>query len=506
MIALLAVSSGLCLAASAGTPIPLHRIWFYNKKMEKVVPAIRRDWITAVLSPAVTAGADSDQARKAAVLETAAAIIQRYPLISDPLYEPGLNPRGCFFELEPGLFLPGVESLLERLSRDPAISYVHPVLDIAGQPHAFVDTIAIAWKTGVSQEKQTAIAGALGVVWDEPNRQWRVKQGQTSYFEAVNLLAEDPRTCWATPQYHRLAPLIQATLQLEMAGALVGDPLDFVLTIRFLPEVKPEPASLAHLQLKPSGLADSLFEAEIPPYDPVKQAGQSPIRIQGTLRIYAPGRFTLPRLRFDYECPDCPYPPTGTVSTRPVSVQIAALLPKEAEGLRFMRSRTPLELPDQSSFHEKQAQDALWRAGLGFVMGMIAVLGAFLLIWARAKERQETPLDPEAVSRQALEAFLERPVPAKKQWQYLAEGVQKLREWLMARYPADDLPVGGTGQGFFQAIQSQLPPDLRNQLEPWFKLTDAAVARQMETHPRAEAFQAVLCEILESVSDKGPGP
>lgn len=506
MIALLAMTKGFCSAASAASPLPLHRIWFYNEEMEKVVPAIRRDWITAVLSPAVTAGADSDPARKEAVLAAARRMIKQNPLLSDLLYEPGLNPYGCFFRLEPGLFLAGVESLLERLSRDPAICYVRPVLDIAGQPHAFVDTIAIAWKTGVSQEKKTAITGALGVVRDDQNRQWRVEQTQTGYFEAVNLLAEDPRTCWATPQLHRLAPLIQARLGLEMAGALVGDPLDFVLTIQFSPGVKLAPASLAHLQLKPSGLASSLFEADIPPYDPVKQVGESPIRIQGTLRIYAPGPFTLPRLRFDYQCPDCPYPPAGTVSTRPVSVRIASLLPPGRDGLGFMRSRTPLELADRGKFHEKQAHGARWRAMVGFAVGMVAVLSAFLLIRARAKQQQKRPPDPEALSRQALAAFLERPVPTEKQWRYLAEGIQKLRQWLMARYPAADLPVGGTGEQFFQAIQSRLPPDRRTRLEPWFKLTDEAVARQMETHPRTEAFQATLSRILEPASDKRPEP
>lgn len=477
--------------AAAETPSPRTPIWFYDRQMDQVVPDIDPRWVTVVFST----GPDGPSTQP-----VAEAIRERVPVIEDYFFDANLHPDACFFRLREGLLPTAVEAVIDRLETRPEVHYARPTLRIKDRTWAYFDTFDIEWKTGVTQAVKADLARRAGARSDAAGGRWRIDPPRAPLFTGVNLLAEDIRTVYATPSLVEVRPAIQARLELDIAGGGIGDPIPYALTVDFRPErVRIDPSTFTRLPLKPDGIQADLFESTVAPYDPVRVSEKSPIRIEGRMRIYAPGDHRIPPIGIRYTCIACPGEPVRTYATEAVPVRIGSILPPDEHDLTL---RVPMTVPEPD-FDMDRHRDRM-ESSRRLAVAFLSLAGGFLIWLLRGlrpaiRKPREPATEPAPSPLSELSARLES-APEPPHWRYMASVAGLLRRTLTDRYALPTAPAGGTGAIFSSRVAGDLPPEIAETVKAILTETDAAAAEERRLHPEIEGFRMRVGRVIDAIS------
>ncbi len=475
-------------------PIDVDDIWFYDTAMDKVIPAIDSGWVAVVFVPTLQGGDQSNMTvlNKEVIVQKAKELTQADDKIMDFFYDGNLLEAGAFFQLRDGITPSDLSSLITTLNQHPFVAYAHPVLKIKENRYAFFNAFELEWKTGVSSEIKARILRQAHVVKDKVENVYRVDLGKIPLFKAINLLAEDIHIRKAIPYLVKLMPTIEATLSLPIHGGHVGDAFPFVFQVVFSDSVEIDPGAMAILDVKPTGIQKELVDVRIDPYDYVAVTAQSPIRISGTLKLFAPGEYTIPPIAVRYTCKSCSNSRVRVIETKKVLIRIASIVPAgQVNNDMIIPMDDPLPELNLKNFRHRAYQD--------FCLSFVAFAVAFLFLAAfivrrkkiidQAKRlQQHAPVD---IQKDRLRALLKKNPPASH-WQYVLELNEALRLYLAAQYGFTDNPAGGSGDVFLETIQHTMPNGLVLQLKTVFRIIDRIVSSEMD-------YSSDLEKLIESV-------
>lgn len=281
-------------AVARAAPFSFDSVWFYRDGT-RVVPEISKRWLTVVFEPRYISNANDfasgSDTSDGLIQKKAKAIIKSHDRLIDYLYDPNIAEDACFFRMRAGLKLEDVSHLVNQLSQDGTVKYVHPTLLLNNKTFAFFNLFEMEWKTGTPEAERKSLLSASHVVLDEADEKenrYIVDVTAIPFFRALNLLAEDIRVLRVTPYLVEIKPSISTGLSLFMSGGNIGDSIPFTLNINFSDRVNVDPSSIATPNLRPPELQKELFDCTFDPYDYAKAVTKSPIVITGRVRFYAP--------------------------------------------------------------------------------------------------------------------------------------------------------------------------------------------------------------------------
>ncbi|HEX9024719.1 MAG TPA: hypothetical protein VF799_12865, partial [Geobacteraceae bacterium] len=356
---------------AGGAPFSFDSVWFYRDGA-KVVPEISRRWLTVVFEARYAAPTDEfaagGESSDSFIRKKAASMVKSHDRLSDFLYDPNIAADASFFKMRDGLKLEDVKQLMEQLSRDGTVRYVHPTLLLDNKTFAFFNSLQLEWKTGIAKAQREQLLGAAHAVLDEKDakeRRYTVDVRAIPFFRALNLLAEDVRVLRVAPNLVEVKPSISSRFSLFMSGGNIGDSVPFTLTIAFSDRVSIDPSSIATLNLRPPEIQKELFDCVFDPYDYAKAVTRSPIVITGHVRFYAPGEFTIPPVKVSYSCPSCSDNGGDTVrsiDTEPALFKVSSIIPAQKSQSRLIVPTEPVSVDFHLAELHRQAQRYLWLA------------------------------------------------------------------------------------------------------------------------------------------------
>jgi hypothetical protein len=445
----------------------LEPVWFYDRDMRRQTPEMEPDWVAVGLASEPTAGPE----------QAALALDGVISGVSQVLYDPNLAEDAAFLQFSNAADQSVRNSAVRELAALPSIRFVHPAFRMDGDPVAALDRFRMEWKHGVPPETRQRLAEAAGAERISGDL-WRSDTARRPFFEAVNLLAEDIQVLFATPELVPIRPTIRGNLALEIPGGTIGDPIPFQLTIHFSEGLDLDPAGLARLELRPSAIPEALFGVRMETVDHVAAVAQSPVRIRGELRFFAPGDFQFPGLSLPYTCRSCPGEPVRRLEIAGPTVRIASLIPPDAE-VRLLLPPVPPALdldpaPRQNAAHSH----FLWAMGC-FLAGLTSLIFLWVLRRGRRNSSDGIPAAPEPSGISELRELLERE-PKAPHWRYARELGNALRRLLRDRFAPEYPAEGGSGKRFFASIVDRIPPEDHARLLGILERVDRAVAREAE--------------------------
>ncbi|MFP4387833.1 MAG: hypothetical protein ACLFPR_02655 [Desulfococcaceae bacterium] len=471
---------------------PLEPVWFYDRDMQRRTPEMEPDWVAVGLASEPTAGPE----------QAARALDGVIPGVSQVLYDPNLAEDAAFLRFSENADESVRTSAVRALAALPSIRFVHPAFRMDGEPLAALDRFRMEWKHGVPPETRRRLAEAAGAERISGDL-WRIDTGRRPFFEAVNLLAEDIHVRYATPELIQIRPAIRGNLALEIPGGLVGDPIPFQLTIHFSEGIDLDPAGLARLALRPSAIPDALFQARMETVDHVAAVAQSPVRIWGELRFFAPGDFRLPDISLPYTCRTCPGEPVRRLEIAGPTVRIASLIPSDADA-RLLLPPDPPAL-DLNPTPNRNAAKSHFFWAMGWVLGGVTCLiSLWLLRRGRGNPSGGVPESTEPTSISKLREILEQE-PVAPHWRYLRELGNALRRLLRDRFAPENTAEGGSGKRFFASIADRIPPEDRATLLEILERVDRAVARETEFVSDLDPVRNAIRDWLKTQSTEESG-
>lgn len=499
-------------AMAEGQPMPAKRnptdlndTWFYNRKMETIVPEIDPGWVTVVLGsdvqdPPPEGETLTGEGGVTTAGDPAAAIRSRYDEVVDLLRDDTIHPHALFLKMRKDVSLNRTLDMIRQIRDIDGVRYAHPTLRIDGKTWAYFDLFDIQWKTGVSQTAQRELARRAGAFPDKDGAHWRIDGDRIGFFTGVNLLAEDIRTVFATPVLKEVRPAIRTTLDLAIHGGGIGDAILFSLTVVFMPErVRIDPSSFTRIDLKPAGLPDDLFDAAFDPYDPVRATEVSPVRISGRMRLFAAGDYMIPPVTIRYTCLDCPARPVRSLQTAEASVKIGALIPP---GMETPTLLVPTTAPSPrfpiAAYREQEAQHRRWSI-VSLSVALLFLCGFLYLVRSERRRRRMPKPKVEAAPTAALFPLLDAPV-VSPHWVFMADVSRLLRRILIVHYRLEGAPVGGTGAVFYRAVSRDLPEEISAPVRWILNETDVAAAHETHPYPRIDAFRQEVRRIATLLS------
>ena len=431
--------------------------WYLDAEGREIIPQIARDWLIVKFSEAEA----SPQNIK--------FFSDRYPEAFDGL-NVTVDPAGrtASYRLRQGLPYGLYEALLQRWREDPQVHSIQPAWKIDNQLYAPLDQIEVEWKTtadpqtrqrlltAVQSLEQTARGPDTVIVTIDPC--------QRLAWQAAVLLAEDLYVARATPLKTPLEPPVTVQLQFDRPGGMTGMPMPFHLEIRFAEGITIETATIANLNLGPSGIFHNLYEIRFDQPLSAIDLSRSPIQISGTLQLYATGDYQLPALPVYYTDHRTGEARPETIRTRNLPIRIAAMVPETAQEHRLQIAE-PAALPTVSvpgRARYLQRSVALLVAGL-----LLLALG--MTAWLRHPSRRSDQKQIAARARQQklhddLAARIERD-PCTMQpgdWAELGGALQDLLTDY-AGLPA--APRGGSYSSFLPRLKSHLTTSETQQAE-----------------------------------------
>lgn len=484
----------------SAAPFSFDSVWFYRDGT-RVVPEISRRWLTVVFNPRFSAtGTEPGSAIDGFVLKKAEAIVRSYDLFSEYYYDPNIAEDACFFKMRAGLNLEDIRRLMNRLSRDRDVEYVHPAVILNHATFAFFTLFQMEWKAGADKERQKSLLSAAHAVRDESDEKgtrYRVDISKIPFFKAFNLLAEDINVLRATPYLVEIRQSISAAVTVPMNGGNIGDSIPFALTVTFSDRVVIDPSSLATLNLRPSNLQKELFDCTFDPYDYAKAVTKSPIVITGRVRFYAPGEFTLPAITINYSCPTCSTSTVRALDTEPVRIKISSLLPGEEEGKRLIVPGDAIPLDFHLDALREESRRDRWLAVCGFSGLFVCIVWLLLLFCRRmAQGKPRTAEKKDGLLAEQLRERLQK-TPPLPHWNYLAETGSLLRRYLAARYGIDEKFQGGSGTQFMDTIGAHIPAECAEAVRWIFAVIDTEVSRESEQYQEMERLQREILQIVD---------
>ena len=495
-----AISSSATSVQKTAKPFSFDAVWFYRDGT-RVIPEIGKRWLTVVFDPSKNSDAiDFESNNDSFIQEKAKAILVSHDRLIEYIHDPNLADEACFFRMRDGLTLEDIGQLINQVSQDQAVKYVHPTLILTNKTFAFFNEFQLEWKTGTDQPQREALLSAAHAAIGDKENHYVVDVTALAFFTSLNLLAEDVKVLRATPNLVEIKPSISAAMSLFMRGGNIGDSIPFTLTIAFSDRVNIDPSSLATLNLRPENIQKELFDCTFDPYDYTKAVTKSPIVITGRLKFYAPGEFTIPAVAISYTCPSCPDSSVRSIETEPVLYKVSSIVPAaEAENLLIVP--TDPVFPDfRLAALNQQSQRFFWLAISCFAGLIPLTVWLFIL---RRKVTAERDRLKERKKDQLLAGQLRtllQATPAAPHWNYLAEVGTLLREYLVVLCGIDLKYQGGSGKSFMETIRAHLPEECVSSLSNIFTAIDTSVSLELEHCQDIDQLQREILEVVDSTA------
>ncbi|HTP67010.1 MAG TPA: hypothetical protein VMJ66_16575 [Geobacteraceae bacterium] len=510
LAAILACAANDAFAGAA--PFSFDSIWFYRDGT-RVVPEISRRWLTVVFDSRYVGKADefaSDGGDKDGFIQKKArSIVKSHDRLSDFLYDPNIAEDACFFRMRDGAKLEDVKKLIDQLSRDGTVRYVHPTLVMDNKTFAFFNLFEMEWKTGIGKaQRQTLLSASHAKLdeKDEKEKRYTVDVTAIPFFRAVNLLAEDVRVLKVIPSLVEVKPSISARLSLFMSGGNIGDSIPFTLTITFSDRVSIDPSSIATLDLRPPEIQKELFDCVFDPYDYAKAVTRSPIVITGHVRFYAPGEFTIPPIKISYSCPSCSNNAGNSVrsiETEAALFKVSSIIPTEKSQNRLIVPTEPVSADFRLAELHRQSLLYLWLAIISFAALIPCAIWLLLIRRkAGAEQRRHREKKKDGQLAERLRTLLKE-TPAAPHWSYLGEVGTLLREYMAALYGIDSKYKGGSGKKFVETIAAHLPGECIAPLGSVLAAIDNSVALETEHYQDIEHLQSDILKIVDLTAQNG---
>jgi hypothetical protein len=493
-------------ALAKAAPFSFDSIWFYREGT-RVVPEISKNWLSVVFDPRyISNGNDLEPAsgsNDGFIQKKAKAIIKSNKLLSEYLYDPNLAENACFFRMRDGLKVEDVRRLINQLSQDGTIKYVHPTLVLDNKTFAFFNAFQMEWKTGADTAQRESLLRAAHAVVDETDakgNRYIVDVRATPFFRAINLLAEDIKVLRVTPYLVEIKPSISTKLSLFMSGGNIGDSIPFTLTINFSDRVNIDPSSIATLNLRPPEIQKELFDCTFDPYDYAKAVTKSPITITGQVIFFAPGEFTIPAVTISYSCPSCSNSAVRSIATEPVLFKVSSIIPKDKSKYRLIVPTDPVVPDSRLAALQQQSQRYRWLAIICFA-GLVPCAAWLLLLLFKvtAERNQLMERKKNHLLAEQLRTLLHS-TPTAPHWSYLGEIGALLREYMVAIHGIDLKYRGGSGKQFMETIRAQIPPESLSSLSSIFIAIDNSVAQESEHYPELDQLQGEILKIVDSTA------
>jgi len=484
-------------------------VWFYRDGT-RVVPEISKRWITVVFDQRFSSSANefepATDSRNSVIRKKARTILNSHGPLTEYLYDPNLAENACFFKMRAGMKLRDISRIINQVSQDRAVRYVHPAVILDNKTFAFFNDFEMEWKTGISKAQRESLLRATHSTPDENDekeKRYTVNIAAIPFFRALNLLAEDIRVLRVTPHLVEIKPSISTKLSLFMNGGNIGDGIPFSFTINFSNRISIDPSSIATLNLRPPELQKELFDCVFDPYDYTRAVTKSPIVITGRVMFYAPGEYTIPSVKIGYSCPSCADKTVRSIESEPVLFMVSSIIPNDRSEYRLIVPADPVTPDFRPGAQRQQALQYLWLA-IGCFSGLaLCVAWGFSLRrkntgeWDRLEERRK-----EAQLVELLRALLHAP-PSVPHWSYLGETGAHLREYLVLRYGIEPKYRGGSGRQFMETVNGRIPPELFGPLSEIFTAVDTCVALELEQYQDMEQLRSDILKIVDAIARNG---
>jgi len=476
-------------------------IWFYGSDMSRVIPEVDLNWVTVVFRPDLFAYAfDSteDSALDEIMIATAKTTVSGFDEIVDLFYDPNLAEGACFLKLRDGIQESEVKNLLLKLNKHEEISYAHPTLKIEDKTYAFFNAFEIEWKTGVEANLQERLMNQANVYIDKEEFAYRVNLFETSFFKAINLLAEDIHISRVVPYLVELKPAIRASLTVAMNGGNIGDKIPFLLHISFSDLVRIDPSSLVNIYLKPPNIQKELFELKFDPYDYVEAAAKSPIRITGWMRFFTTGEFIIPSLEIKYTCSTSFDERPRVAKTKSFPFKVSSIIPDQITEKKLLIPMDLLKLNYGIKTYYKKAKMYLFFAILSFTLAFL--LMGWFIAWVYLLKKQKDKLrekKEEDIVAEQIRLMLQRD-PSTPHWGYIGQMSRLLRDYLVAKYRPTDYPSGGSGKVFYEAVKQSLPDKIAPAILSLFNQIDNLVALEIDPFPQMDDLKSEVLKIINA--------
>ncbi|MEZ4483548.1 MAG: hypothetical protein R2864_02790 [Syntrophotaleaceae bacterium] len=314
--------------------------WYRDLQGREIAPEVARDWLLFKFRESVTTSSPAEDFN------------QRYPEAFDEILAvPESVGNGAAYRLRQGLPYGLFEALLQRWRNDPLVHSVQPAWRIDQQLYAPLDQIEVEWKTVTDQQtRERLLIGveALRVAAAKtPNTDVvTIDPCQRLAWQTAALLTEDLYVTRAAPLKVPLEPPVAVQLQIDTPGAMAGMPIPFRLEIRFAAGIQIEAATIANLNLNPSGVFHNLYDIRFDEPLSAVDLTRSPIQVSGALRLYASGDYQLPALPIYYTDQRSGETRLLSMRTANMPIRIAAMVP---EGTADYRLQVARPRPCQSS-------------------------------------------------------------------------------------------------------------------------------------------------------------
>lgn len=460
----------------------LDNLWFYDESGQRVIPAMDDEWVAVRFLHEI-----ASEALPAPVL----AFNQRFDqALTDIIHSPAQADL-ILYRFAPMQRRQALQALLG--GEVPEVRYVLPALVYNGQTVIVTERIRVHWKSQVSPEQRRRLlqsVGAVNVV-DElvgHHELVQIDLCQRAAWQAANLLAEDLLVVTATPEWLPAEAPVTIGFQLASAGALPGAAIPFRLDIRFSRHIKLEPGAVANLDLKPSGVYGNLFAIDYDTPLSAVDVRRSPIEIRGRLYLYASGQFELPAIPIYYQDTERGGNQVHRISTPPIAVRIAALVP-EGAGDHHLQVPEPPPLPALAAPLAAAPPTApLWRLILA---GTLMTSGLILHLRRRRASRRSE--NPPAASTTPLQALRQTLAKAEKGGDALSlsELALAVRRFLVDGVASGKVPPGGGCEHFFHRLRPYLADPLYGQFYQVMQEVEHGLLRGAKEEER----RAVLAQI-----------
>ncbi|APG28408.1 hypothetical protein A7E78_11445 [Syntrophotalea acetylenivorans] len=465
--------------------------WYLDSEGQQVAPEVARDWLIVRFREP---GASPRQVKD---------FYSRYREAFDGLVEtPDAAKSAAAYRLRQGLPYGLFDALLQRWRKDPQVHSIQPAWRIEQQLYVPLDKIEIKWKTTTGEQARHRLlekAEALqGLVTKGPNTDIAtIDPCRRLAWQTAALLGEDLYVASAVPLKRPLTPPVTIQFLLDRPGAMSGMPMPFNLEIHFAEGIKIDAATIANLNLNPSGIFHNLYEIS---YDHPLSAidlSHSPIRITGTLRIYASGDYQLPALPVyftDHRTDDAS---PVTIRTDFVSIRIASMVPEGEDDYRLqIAAPGPL-----SKVVDTELSVRLKKAVAMSIAGLL-LLAAGIIVWLRI------PSHPVNKAEQVVRARLQKHhanlvdklknAPSSLQladWAELGNALQTLLAEYAGLSPATS---GGSHSSFLSQMTGRLSNNEIRQAEAILKGIEHLLASE---HPDAEQRRNLLAQAENLLTD-----
>ncbi|MDD2318840.1 MAG: hypothetical protein PHO83_02195 [Geobacteraceae bacterium] len=481
-------------------------VWFYRDGT-KVVPEIGRHWLTVVFEPQDISNEDdfevTSDTSDDSIRNKAKAIIKSHDRLVDYLYDPNIAEDACFFWMRDSLKLEDVSQLINQISQDKTVKYVHPTLVLDNKTFAFFNAFEMDWKTATPLAQREALLSAAHAKLDEEadkENRYLVDVAATPFFRALNLLAEDIRVLRVKPDLIEIKPSIRAKLSLFMNGGNIGDSIPFTLAIIFSDRVSIDPSSIATLNLRPPELQKELFDCIFDPYDYAKAVTKSPIVISGRIRFYAPGEFTVPSIKISYSCPSCTNSTDSSVrsiETNPVLFKVSSIIPEDQSQNRLIVPTDPVSPDFRLAVLHQQSVRHRWLAMICFA-GLVPCFAGMLFL------RRKSTIERDRLKKRKMNGQLAiqlrallQATPTVPHWSYLGEVGSLLREFLLGLYEIDRRYKGGSGKQFMETIAAHIPGEGIDSLSSILNAIDTCVALESEHYQDIDGLQHEILKLVD---------